>query len=627
MILGRSSLLFLLAPILLLAFAAGATGLNADPIWTDELYSLSNIGAFDPPFSPGQIIASLAEHSPQHGPLYFLLAGGWAQLTGWTQFALRTLSTFAGVMLVAWMYRLAADLFDRRVGLVAASLMATAVFPLVFFHEIRMYSLLMMFGAMHTCLYWRLAHGPPQGKRTWLLFVATAAALLYTHSFASLLLAVLGVYHLLLRAKTRRNMKVILAWLLGLLLFLPWLPVVYAGFLEETNKLSTVSAAFAPDELVLAFIFLAANGVAALFVVLVALVSLRLWQSREGNAIRFTAFGLLMLMATVLVNQQFQLFGQYRSRYLLMLWIPVIVLFAYGIAAKGVRHTIVVLWLLIWAAAAFQFQRSSDLTDYIGGMVYARWYPPLQDYAFQLQGRVRAHDHLIGFTAADYLNSKRKHGKSAADYYTQALLHIDGAFLSTRLSGGELQADFKAKTDDNPYLLLAYEPQARPANLDEVLDLLRSAYKSCGIVIDNVSLHVERFFDRSLSCDRGYEPIQFDNGIRIVDRFGDYDAEAKRLRIVTGWKVADESLLYAYNVSLQIITADGRNVMQTDQHLYADVLKWYRVDFPTDELPPGSYTAVAIVYDRETGERVTGTDPGSGASSELNPILSFTVDN
>ncbi len=627
MILGRSSYWFLLMPVLLLAFAAGAVGLNADPIWTDELYSLSNIGAFDPPYSPGQIMDSLAEHSPQHSPLYFLLAGGWAQLTGWTQFALRTLSAFAGLMLVAWMYRLAADLFGRRVGVVAACLMATAVFPLVFFHEIRMYSLLLMIGAMHTCLYWRLAHGQPQGKLTWRLFVATAAALLYTHTFSTLLLAVLGVYHLLLTAKTRQNMQVIMAWLLGLLLFLPWLPVVYTGFLEETNKLSTVSASFTPDELARAFFYLSSNGVTALFAVLVALVALRMWQSREATALRFAAFGLLLLTAIVLANHQFQLFGQYRSRYLLLLWIPGIALFAYGIAANGARSTIVVLWLVLWGAAAYQFQRSSGLTDYVGGMVYARWYPPLQDYVFQLQGKARAHDHLIGFTGSDYLNSERKHGKSAADYYTQALLHIDGAFLSTRLSGDELLADFNAKTDDNPYLLFAYEPRARPANLEEVLDLIRSEYSACGSVIDNESLRVERFVHRPLGCDRDYEPVQFDIGLRMVDRYGAYEADAERLLIVTGWETTEESLLYEYNVSLQIITSDGRNVMQTDQHLYASVLKWYRVSFPTDELPVGNYTAVAIVYDRETGERASGLDQKSGESSEMIPILSFTVDD
>ena len=336
---------------------------------------------------------------------------------------------------------------------------------------------------------------------------------------------------------------------------------------------------------------------------------------------------MLLLIAIVLANHQFQLFGQYRSRYLLLLWIPGIVLFAYGIAAKGLRPVIVVLWLVLWGAAAYQFQRSSGLTDYIGGAVYARWYPPLQDYAFQLQGKVRAHDHLIGFTVSDYLNSERKHGKSAADYYTQALLHIDGAFLSTRLSGDALLADFNAKTDDNPYLLFAYEPQARPANLEEVLDLIRSKYRACGSVIDNESLHVERFVDRSLSCDREYEPVQFDIGLRMVDRYGAYEADAERLRIVTGWETAEDALLYEYNVSLQIITTDGRNVLQTDQHLYADVLKWYRVSFSTDELPAGNYTAVAIVYDRETGERAAGADLRSGESSEMIPILSFTVDD
>ena len=618
--------LIALAPILLLAFATGAAGLNADPIWTDELYSLSNIGAFAPPYSPGQIIASLADHSPQHTPLYFLLAGGWAQLAGWTQFALRALATFAGALLVAWIYRLAADLFGRRVGVVAAYLMATAVFPLVFFHEIRMYSLLLMLGAMHTCLYWRLAHRPRPGKLTWYLFVLTACALLYTHTFSTLLFAVLGCYHLLLTPKTRQNVRVLLAWLAGALLFLPYLPVVYEGFLEETNKLSTVSAAFAPEELLHAFVFLASNGAAALFAVLVALVAYHFWQSRDKTALRYTAFGLLMLIATVLVNHQFQLFGQYRSRYLLLLWIPCIVLFAYGIATIRTPRLIIVLWLLLWSAAAYQFQRSGELANYVGGMIYASWYPPLQDYAHQLQGKVRPEDYLIGFTSSDYLNSERKHGKSAADYYTQALLDIDGAFVPAHLTGDELLADLAVKTDDNPYLLFAYDPLGRPGNLDEVLAEIRADYTACDIVIDSDSLFVQRYVYNLLSCDREYEPLHYDNGVRIVDQFGDYDAEANRVRIFTGWEVAQEALLHEYNVSLQIITADRRNVMQTDRHLYDDILKWYAVEFPTENLPPGEYTAAVILYDRETLRKVAGTDSANGESSSIFSILRFTVD-
>ena len=43
---GNRTGLLLTTLILLLAFALGANGLNRDIIWTDELYSVSNMGRF-----------------------------------------------------------------------------------------------------------------------------------------------------------------------------------------------------------------------------------------------------------------------------------------------------------------------------------------------------------------------------------------------------------------------------------------------------------------------------------------------------------------------------------------------------------------------------------------------------
>ena len=44
---SRRTGLMLMTGVLLLAFGLAAQGLNAWPIWTDELYSVSNMGAFD----------------------------------------------------------------------------------------------------------------------------------------------------------------------------------------------------------------------------------------------------------------------------------------------------------------------------------------------------------------------------------------------------------------------------------------------------------------------------------------------------------------------------------------------------------------------------------------------------
>ena len=167
----------LMTLVLLLAFALGANGLNADVIWLDELYSITILGAFDLPQNPAQIVDLMVEYNHwDHVPFYFILGAGWSQ------FSLRLLSLFFGVLMVAWLYHFTLDAVNRRTAVVAACLMATSAFMIWYFHEIRMYSLLMLLAVMHTWFYWRLARG---FGSTWLtteiLFILTCSALLYTH--------------------------------------------------------------------------------------------------------------------------------------------------------------------------------------------------------------------------------------------------------------------------------------------------------------------------------------------------------------------------------------------------------------------------------------------------------------
>ena len=151
---SRTSLA-LMSAVLLMVFAIGANGLNTDPIWTDELYAIEKMGGFNPPFGPVQVLEAVMESSPDHVPLFFLIGAGWARLVGWTQFALRLLPVLFGVLMIAWIYRLGHDMFGRFTGTVAAILLGSSAYIILYVHDIRMYSLFLMLAAMHLCLYWR----------------------------------------------------------------------------------------------------------------------------------------------------------------------------------------------------------------------------------------------------------------------------------------------------------------------------------------------------------------------------------------------------------------------------------------------------------------------------------------
>ncbi len=624
---GRGSALAWLTIVLLLAFAFGAKGLNSEPIWADELYSLTNMGVFSPPYSPEQIINSITTYSSDHVPLYYLLGAAWAQLVGWTQVAMRMFSVLSGVLMIAWLYRLATEVFCRRTGLIAVLLMSASAYVIVFFHDIRMYTMLLMLFAMQAWFYWRIAHARHVSRRYWVALFLTALALLYTHVFSLLVFALLGIYHLLFAPRSTRWLSVLIVWAVTGLLFLPYLPTLFTAIAVAAENVKVTEAAASIPELIYHFAFLLFNGQNLLIPLFAGIVIYCLWRTRSGVAWKFALASLTVLLLITLLNELVGIIPVKRMRYFLILWIPFVMICAFGLASMPRWHRATFLFAFIWIFAGFQFYRSQQLLDYIGGMQKARLHPPIHEYRDALLGKVRAEDFLLGFSFVDYVNNVYKFGDSVIDYYTDAQLGIDGAFIPWRWQEERLQIDLVRKIDRHPYILLAYHPNDLKKNHEDVYDYIAARYESCEAVIDSADLIVQRFANPLAGCQREYQPIQYDNGISIVDRFGEYAASEDLVRAVTGWEVAAEQQLDQYNISIQLLDSQWEKYWQQDWHLYNRILKWHELEFqPERELLPGAYRLVVILYDRYTGERVTGIDLSSGESSQYLPLLTFSVE-
>ena len=131
-----------------------------------------------------KFIDSIIKYSRDQAPLFYLLGAAWAQLAGWSQYALRLFSVLAGMLMIAWLYRFGSDMFNRRIGLLAAILMSTSAYMILYVHDFRMYTLLLLLAIIHTWLYGRLAHGHRVTRLTWHLFVGHGGrAVLYTPVF------------------------------------------------------------------------------------------------------------------------------------------------------------------------------------------------------------------------------------------------------------------------------------------------------------------------------------------------------------------------------------------------------------------------------------------------------------
>ena len=260
---------WLLVFLLLLAFGLRIHKLEAQSFWNDEGNS-----------------ARLSERSIQliiegtasdiHPPLYYLILNQWRKLVGDSEFGLRSLSLFAGVLIVPLTFVLGKKLGhgvaqrSRRgarrrggwlLGIVVAALIAINPGMIYYSQEARMYALLGLWGVLSTVLLLRwlkVEHGVARrtselrgelggrfGRgRPFLIgmaYVLVVVAGLYTHYFfpAVLLLHNLFVFTQIIQTAPKpftikKLPLTIKQWPLlmvtAFLLYAPWLPIFLNQF-------------------------------------------------------------------------------------------------------------------------------------------------------------------------------------------------------------------------------------------------------------------------------------------------------------------------------------------------------------------------------------------------------------
>ncbi len=175
---------WLLLLIILLSFALRVYHLDTQSIWYDEGLSIQLAEQ-----NPAQTIALSA--TTDHPPLHTLLLGAWIRVAGESDFVVRYLSVFCGVLVVILAYTLGRH-YDERVGLISAGLIAIAPLAVYYSQETRGYMLLTALILIGTIAALRLLNGDRR-RRNWLAYVAAMVLALYTHYFAAFAWAAINV--------------------------------------------------------------------------------------------------------------------------------------------------------------------------------------------------------------------------------------------------------------------------------------------------------------------------------------------------------------------------------------------------------------------------------------------------
>lgn len=218
--------------ILIVALALGLrlSQINRESLWFDE--AVSYLAATLP-------VSTIINNGIQssHPPLYYLCLRLWQQFTpdgdGW----LRLLGMMWNVLLIPTMAGLGRALFQKqRLGLAAALLTAVSPFQLLYSHELRMYTQLMLLATLGVWAYWQ-ARQAPQRWRWFLLCGAAMTAAVYTHLFATLVLAGIGLHAFAYRQNRAAFWKTAVLVAVVMLLFMPWLVTLLAESQRDLGSL------------------------------------------------------------------------------------------------------------------------------------------------------------------------------------------------------------------------------------------------------------------------------------------------------------------------------------------------------------------------------------------------------
>lgn len=231
--------LLLLAALLIAAAGLRFYELDRQSLWYDEGTSVGRAQRSLP-----DLIETMQANI--HVPGYFALLAGWEDLAGASEFSLRAFSVFWSLLSIALTYALGQRLYGPLAGLAAASFVAFNSFSIYYAQEARMYAML---AAVVAASFWILAGfvralSRPQIERASLLRWGAALAIInsvgvYTHYVYPLAMIAQGLLAAIwlaglgwagwragsLRTFGRALLVYVIANLLTIAAFLPWLPI------------------------------------------------------------------------------------------------------------------------------------------------------------------------------------------------------------------------------------------------------------------------------------------------------------------------------------------------------------------------------------------------------------------
>ncbi len=613
---------------LLLFYAAAVSNLTRFPIGNDEYNSWNRIldSTSGAPYSLQQTVDDVIVESPQHGPAYFVLLNVWRTLAGSELFTLRLLSVYFALLTLAITYRLAASAGDQELGLAAFFIAVFLAYMLYYSHLARMYTLLPFTSGWLLWSYARVIQpGRAPARIAWLTLFLSAAAMLYIHYFSIMLLAALGLYHLVVAKKNRLWLKVALLMVAAGVLFLPWLPVAILGFPGRPDVADTRLSLLGS---LLHILRIFSNGL--IFIPPLALGAAVVRYRRLKSGELFLVFvAVLTLLLILMSNELAAIFSDWQLRYMSVFVVPFCCALAIGLRLLPGWKLLRLPLAVVWIAAFAVFYRSEDLLVATGARIQnLDKIPSYQDFIYEADS-LPGYNELILSVHPEARITVRK----TLDYYRKVLtrwahvVHIsmDEANEEIIQSGLSTYATLEAIAANTNGIWLIYNPQQTDlSSLPLYTNWLAERFALCKRYLDEPQSIIEYALHRAFPCElvTNAKPfaVDYDGGTQLANYEVAQSAESLDFYFWWGRTIGKD-----YSLSLQVFDAENDKVLWLDAVISGEPLD--RFSFDITGLAAGDYVVKLIVYDFVSIASQSGTVVAEQRRFDRDlELLRFTVD-
>lgn len=217
--------------LLLIGLISRFFRIGQESLWLDEASSIY----FSMNTSFNEVISYLQSGmwNDPHPIFYYFLLHNWIKVFGTSEVAVRSLSAIFGILIIILTYYAGKKFINNNTGIIASILVLVNYTNIWYSQEARMYTLTSMLILFSTCLCYMFLS--MNKFRYFILYIVSALILIYTDYIGLIVISVhflFGLINILIQSDTKSLYKILFAYIIIILLYIPWIP----------SLLNTVSA-------------------------------------------------------------------------------------------------------------------------------------------------------------------------------------------------------------------------------------------------------------------------------------------------------------------------------------------------------------------------------------------------